>query len=139
MDFARRSAPKNVLSAGKLIAIVSWDSEGVIYIDYLEKSKTVTGLYYAELLGRFDAELQKKRPHLAKKKVLSTMTTHRLTPPPSPRPNWSNCTTTFCPIHSIHQIWPRETLFLFLNLKNHSPDRNLSRKRRSSPPRRPTL
>ena len=30
--------------------------------------KTITGLYYAELLGRFDAELQKKWPHLAKKK-----------------------------------------------------------------------
>lgn len=66
-------APKKakiVLSAGKVMATVFWDSQGVIYIDYLEKGKTVTGLYYAELLGRFDAELQKKRPHLAKKKVL---------------------------------------------------------------------
>jgi len=26
------------------MAIVFWDSQGVIYIDYLEKSKTVTGL-----------------------------------------------------------------------------------------------
>jgi len=42
----------------------------VIYIDYLWKGKTVAGLYYAELLGRFAAELQKIRPHLAKKKVL---------------------------------------------------------------------
>jgi len=42
----------------------------VINIDYLEKGKTVTVLYYAELLGRFDAELQKIRTHLAKKKVL---------------------------------------------------------------------
>jgi len=42
----------------------------VIYIDYLEKGKTVTGLYYAELLGRFAAELQKILPHLGKKKVL---------------------------------------------------------------------
>jgi len=42
----------------------------VIYIDYLEKGKTVTGLHYAELLGRFAAELQKTRPHLANKKVL---------------------------------------------------------------------
>ena len=30
----------------------------------------VTGLYYAKLFGRFNAEFQKKRPHLAKKKVL---------------------------------------------------------------------
>ena len=48
---------KTVLSAGKVMATVFWDSQGVIYIDYLEKGKTITGLYYAELLGRFDAEL----------------------------------------------------------------------------------
>jgi len=59
---------KTVPSAGKVMATVFWDSQGVIYIDYLEKGKTVTGLYYAELLGRFAAELQKIRPHLAKKK-----------------------------------------------------------------------
>jgi len=52
------------------MATVFWDSQGVIYIDYLEKGKTVTGLCYAELSGRFAAELQKIRPHLAKKKVL---------------------------------------------------------------------
>jgi len=46
------------------------DLQGVIYNDYLEKGQTVTGLYYAELLGQFAAELQKVRPHLVKKKVL---------------------------------------------------------------------
>jgi len=56
--------------AGKVMATVFWDSQVVIYIDYLDKGKMVTGLYYAELLGRFAAELQKIRPHLAKKKVL---------------------------------------------------------------------
>jgi len=48
------------------MATVFWDSQGLIYIDYLEKGKTVTGLYYAELLGRFAAEWQKIWPHLAK-------------------------------------------------------------------------
>jgi len=61
---------KTVPSAGKVMATVFWDSQGVIYMDYLEKGKMVTGLYYAELLDRFAAELQKIRPHLAKKKVL---------------------------------------------------------------------
>ena len=31
---------------------IFWDSQGVIYIDYLEKGKTVTWFYYAELLGQ---------------------------------------------------------------------------------------
>jgi len=57
-------------SAGKVMATVFWDSQGVIYIDYLEKGKTVTGLYNTKLLGQFAAELQKIRPHLGKKKVL---------------------------------------------------------------------
>jgi len=50
----------------KVMATVFWDSQGVIYIDYLEKGKT--GLYYAELLGRLTAESQKILTHLARKK-----------------------------------------------------------------------
>lgn len=40
----------------------------MIYIDYLEKGKTDTGLYYAELLGRFDAKFQKKSAPLGEEK-----------------------------------------------------------------------
>lgn len=45
-----KTAPKKakiVLSTGKVMATVSWDLQGMIY---LEKSKAVTGLYYAELI-----------------------------------------------------------------------------------------
>lgn len=61
---------KTVPSAGKVMATVFWDSQGIIYIDCLERKKTIIGLYYTELLDRFDAELKKKRPHLVKKKAL---------------------------------------------------------------------
>lgn len=67
------SKPKKAkvgLSANKVLATVFWDAHGIIHIDYLEKGKTITGVYYAELLARFDADLKRKRPHLAKKKVL---------------------------------------------------------------------
>ena len=60
MDFTRRMCSKKLktfLSAGKVMATVFWDSQGEIYIDYLEKGKMVTGLYYGKLLGRFDAKL----------------------------------------------------------------------------------
>lgn len=46
-----------------------WVTQDVTY-DYRAKSKSVTRLHYVELLGKFDAELRRKRPHLAKKKVL---------------------------------------------------------------------
>jgi len=40
------------------------------------------------------------------------MTTHRLTLPPSPRPNWANSATNCNPIHHILQIWPVWLLFV---------------------------
>jgi len=52
-----------------VIAIVFWDSQGIILID-LQKDKTITGEYYTTLLDRLKEELKKKRPRLARKKVL---------------------------------------------------------------------
>jgi hypothetical protein len=31
-----------VSSAGKVMASVFWDAEGILFIDYLEKGKTIT-------------------------------------------------------------------------------------------------
>lgn len=52
----------------KVMATFFWDSQGAIYIDYMEKGKMVIGLFYDRVLGRF---VTKKRPHLAKKEVNS--------------------------------------------------------------------
>lgn len=62
--------PKTQRWAGKVMASVFWDARGIIFIDYLEKGKTITGPYYSELLDRLNAEIKKKRPYLKKKKVL---------------------------------------------------------------------
>lgn len=48
VDFTGKRAPKIAktdLSAGKVMATVFWDSQGVIYINYMEKSKMGKGLY----------------------------------------------------------------------------------------------
>ena len=37
-------------SAGKVIASVFWDAQGVIMLDFLAKKSTITGAYYANLL-----------------------------------------------------------------------------------------
>ncbi|XP_025263254.1 histone-lysine N-methyltransferase SETMAR-like [Camponotus floridanus] len=60
---------KTVLSAGKVMATVFWDSQGVVFIDYLEKGK-ISGEYYAALLEHLNNAIKIKRPYLAKKKVL---------------------------------------------------------------------
>ena len=37
-------------SAGKVMATVFWDAQGVIMLDFLAKESTITGAYYANLL-----------------------------------------------------------------------------------------
>ena len=41
---------KTQLSAGKVMATVFWDAQGVIMLDFLAKKSTITGVYYANLL-----------------------------------------------------------------------------------------
>lgn len=53
-----------------------WNLQGVIYIDYFWKDKTVTELYYIKLLCRFDVELQKKRRLLTCKKGCNNVPAH---------------------------------------------------------------
>lgn len=67
---SRAKRPKTQKSAGKVLASIFWDAHGIIFIDYLEKGRTINSDYYIELLDRLDAEIKRKRPHMAKKKKL---------------------------------------------------------------------
>jgi len=65
------SAPQKtrlVSSAGKFMASVFWDAEGILFINSLEKGKTITGEYYSNLLTRLDKKIREKRPGFQKKK-----------------------------------------------------------------------
>jgi hypothetical protein len=46
----------SIPSAGKVMASVFWDAEDILFIDYLEKGKTITGKYYSNLLTRLDGK-----------------------------------------------------------------------------------
>ena len=61
---------KTQQSTGKVMASVFWDAHGIIFIDYLEKGKTINSDYYIAQLERLKDEIAEKRPHLKKKKVL---------------------------------------------------------------------
>ncbi|GBP71465.1 Histone-lysine N-methyltransferase SETMAR [Eumeta japonica] len=53
-------------SASKLMATISWDSEGVLLIDYLPKGTTMNGQYYANLLAQArEAVVQNRRGKLS--------------------------------------------------------------------------
>lgn len=46
------------------MATIFWDSQGIIHIDYLDRGKTIAGVYYSDLLDRFNVELKKKNGHI---------------------------------------------------------------------------
>ena len=52
---------KRVHSAGNVMALILWDSQGVIMIDYLEQGSMIKGAYYAGKLRWLHREIPKKR------------------------------------------------------------------------------
>ena len=57
-------------SAGKVLASVFWDAQGILFIDYLEKGRTINSKYYIALLVSLKEEIAKTQPQMKKKKVL---------------------------------------------------------------------
>jgi len=57
-------------SAGKVMATVFWDSQGVIMTNYLSKGSTVTGAYYANELHELREALNSKRRGKLRRGVL---------------------------------------------------------------------
>jgi len=69
------------------MASVFWDAEGILFIDYLEKGKTITGEYYSNLLTRLDEKNCERRPGLQKKISSFIRTMH---PPTKVFWQWEN-------------------------------------------------
>ena len=61
---------KTVPSAGKVMASVFWDADGILLIDYLQKGQTINGTYYASLLTQLWEKIKIKRPGKLTKGVL---------------------------------------------------------------------
>ncbi|GFR91316.1 mariner transposase [Elysia marginata] len=51
-------------SSGKVMLSCFWDCDGTIMTDYMEKGKTVTGIYYSGLLKRLRSVLARRRRKL---------------------------------------------------------------------------
>ena len=44
------------------------DSSGILFIDYLEKGKTIKSVYYCAAMNLWKEKITRKRPHLLKKR-----------------------------------------------------------------------
>ena len=47
--------------AGKVMATVLWDAQGIIMLDFLAKKSTITVAYYANLLDQLRTVIREKR------------------------------------------------------------------------------
>ena len=61
---------KTVPSAGKVMASVFWDADGILLIDYLQKGQTINGTCYASLLTQLREKIKIKRRGKRTKGVL---------------------------------------------------------------------
>jgi hypothetical protein len=52
---------KRVASAGKMMASMFWDSQGIIMIDYFKKDRTINDTYNADKWRRLRQEIARKR------------------------------------------------------------------------------
>ena len=71
---------KTQTSASKVLASVFWDAQAILFIDYLEKERTINSDYYIALLMRLKEEIVKKNGYRWKiKKCSFTKTMHCIT------------------------------------------------------------
>ena len=66
----RSKRQKTQMWAGEVMASVFWDAQGVLFIYYLEKGKTINSERYIGKLMRLKNEIGEKRLQMKKKKVL---------------------------------------------------------------------
>lgn len=59
-----------VLSAGKIISTVFCDCQAIIFVDYLDKGRTINAEFYASLLLQLCDKITEKLPYLAKEKMV---------------------------------------------------------------------
>ena len=67
------SAPKRakiIPYAGNIMGSLFSDARGIIFIDYLQKGKTINGEYYANLLERLSDAIKKKTAAFGEKESI---------------------------------------------------------------------
>ena len=67
MEWRRSSSPRRKKfrvqkSAGKVLASIFWDQDGILLIDYLPKGQIMNAEYYSSLLVQLKDILKEKRP-----------------------------------------------------------------------------
>jgi len=94
-------------STGKFLALIFWDQDGILLIDYLPKGLTINAEYYLSLLVQLKNILKEKRR--SPRGSCSCTTMPRLTGHLQPRRNWPTWASIFLITHPTLWIWHCQT------------------------------
>jgi len=132
--------PQKILvqkSAGKVLASIFWDQDGILLSDYVPKGQTINAEYYLSLPVQLKDILKEKRRGKVIKGACSCTTMPRLTGNLQPRRNWTTWASRVTITHPTLRIWPRRTTTCSLDWKNYRKFVIFRPTRRSLLPRRP--
>ena len=107
-------------SAGKALASIFWDQDGILLINHLPKGQTINAEYYSSLLVQTKDILKEKLRGRVAKGSCSCMRMPRLTGHLQPRKNWPTWASSGLITHPILRIWPRRTTTCSLDLKKNN-------------------
>ena len=120
--------PEMQRSAGKVLASIFWDVQGISFIDYLEKGRTINSEYYVALFVCLKEEITKKKPghKWRRKKCSFTKTMYCVTSWLQWWQNYMNCTSNYFCTHPILHIWSPVTTGCLQTSKECSRERDLA-------------
>jgi len=102
-------------SAGKVLASIFWDQDGILLINCLPKGQTINAEFYCSLLVQLKDILKEKRRGKITKEVLFL---HDNAPPHlQTRRNWRTWASNVLITHPILRIWPQSHYHLFPGLQ----------------------
>ena len=124
-------------STGKVLALIFWDQDSILLIDYPPKGQTINVEYYSSLLEQLKDILMEKRRRKVTKRVLFL---HDNTPAHwslASRRKWPTWASNALITHPILRIWPHLTTTCSLDWKNNWKVAIFRSTRRSLLPQRP--
>jgi len=104
-------------SAGKVLAPIFWDEDGILTIDYLPKGQTINAEYYSSLLVQLKDILKEKPAGSSPSDSCSCTTMPRLTGHLQPRSNWPTWASSVLITYPLLRIWLRRTTTCSLDWK----------------------
>jgi len=104
-------------SPGKILALISWNQDGIFLIDYLPKGQTINAEYYSALLVQLKDILKEKHDAaiMLPKESCSCTKKPWINGHLQPRRNWPTWASSFLITHPILRIWPHRTTTCFLD------------------------